>query len=456
MWIPQINGRDGSRYRAIADSLAEDVENGVLRDGARLPTMRALAETLGVTVGTVYRAYGLAEKRGLISREKGRGTFVRTGWPKGRQGGDDNSMLDLSRNQPPDIRVEETLRRALIEMGQEADLAGMLDYGASQGLARHRSVLAGWLADHGADFDPANLIVTSGAQQALTVALAALVQSGDTLFVEELTYPGIKSLARIFGLRLEPLAMDEGGLLPDALESALKGRAGGRFLYCMPNCHNPTTATLDLDRRQEIARIAEKHGLMVVEDDVNPRRAADSLPPLAKLDPDRTIYISSLSKTMAPGLRIGALAAPGFLLADLLAAAQTTNWMAPPLMAELACRWIEDDTADILEQERNRIIARLQRVAAEALSGLDFRMAPDSPNLWLLLGPRWRGANFAVMAEARGVLVSPSESFAILAGATDPAVRLSLTETDEERLKTGLENLAELLREGPGPLSFRM
>ena len=102
------------------------------------------------------------------------------------------------------------------------------------------------------------------------------------------------------------------------------------------------------------------------------------------------------------------------------------------------------------------IIARLQGVAAETLNGLDYRMAPDSPNLWLLLGPRWRGANFTAMAEARGVLVSPSESYAILAGATDPAVRLSLTEPNEERLKAGLENLADLLREGPGPLSFRM
>lgn len=456
MWLPQIAEKNGSRYGAIADCLAEDIECGTLKAGARLPTMRALAEALGVTVGTVYRAYGLAEKRGLISREMGRGTFVRAVPHVSGSTAPGKDLLDLSRNQPPDIRVEETLRRALVDMARDADLAGMLDYGASQGQARHRAVLARWLASHGAKVDPASLIVTSGAQQALTVALAALVQSGDTLFVEELTYPGIKSLARIFGLRLEPLAMDGEGLLPDALESALVGRRGGRFLYCMPNCHNPTTATLDLDRRQEIVRIADKYGLMLIEDDVNPRRTADSLPPLAVLEPERAIYISSLSKTMAPGLRIGALAAPSALLGDLLAAAQTTNWMAPPLMAELACRWIEDDTADVLEQERNRVIARLQGVAAEALDGLDYHMAPDSPNLWLLLGARWRGADFAGMAEARGILVSSSDSFAILPGATDPAVRISLTETNQERLRAGLETLADLAREGPGPLSFRM
>lgn len=457
IWHPRLDDRGGPLYRAIADCLAEDIDQGELVAGARLPTMRALAEALGVTVGTVYRAYGLAEKRGLISREIGRGSFVRARPDARREDEPDAAeVLDLSRNQPPDIRVEETLRRALIEMGREADLSGMLDYGTSQGTARHRKVLASWLAGHGAQFDPRNLIVTSGAQQALTVALAALSRPGDCLLVEELTYPGIKSLARIFGLELRPLAMDDGGLLPDALEAALSETRTGRLLYCMPNAHNPTTATLDEARRREIARTAAGAGLLVIEDDVNPRRADEALPTLASLHPARTLYISSLSKIMAPGLRIGALAAPDDLLDDLLAAAQTTNWMAPPLMAELASRWIEDGTADILEHERNLAVTRLQAVAEAAFGGLDYRMAADNPNLWLKLGPRWQGADFAAMAESNGVIVSPSRSFAIAPGSSAPAVRLSLTERDEARLKRGLDKLARLADEGPRPLAFQM
>jgi DNA-binding transcriptional MocR family regulator len=457
IWHPHLQGRDGPLYRVIADCLAEDIDSGDLAAGARLPTMRSLAEALGVTVGTVYRAYGLAEKRGLISREMGRGSFVRARPEPRRQDEPEAAeVLDLSRNQPPDIRVEETLRRALVEMGREADLSGMLNYGTSQGTARHRKVLARWLAGHGARFDPRSLIVTSGAQQALTVALAALSRPGDCLLVEELTYPGIKSLARIFGLELRPVAMDDGGLVPEALDAALSETGAGRLLYCMPNAHNPTTATLDEARRREIARTAARAGLLIIEDDVNPRRADEALPTLASLHPARTLYISSLSKIMAPGLRIGALAAPDYLLDDLLAAAQTTNWMAPPLMAELACRWIEDGTADVLEQERNLAIARLQAVAEAAFKGLDYRMAADNPNLWLKLGPRWQGADFAALAESNGVIVSPSRSFAIAPGASVPAVRLSLTERDEARLKRGLDTLARLADEGPRPLAFQM
>ncbi len=457
IWYPHLQGRDGPLYRVIADCLAEDIDSGDLAAGARLPTMRSLAEALGVTVGTVYRAYGLAEKRGLISREMGRGSFVRARPEPRRQDEPEAAeVLDLSRNQPPDIRVEETLRRALVDMGREADLSGMLNYGTSQGTARHRKVLARWLAGHGARFDPRSLIVTSGAQQALTVALAALSRPGDCLLVEELTYPGIKSLARIFGLELRPVAMDDGGLVPEALDAALSETGAGRLLYCMPNAHNPTTATLDEARRREIARSAARAGLLIIEDDVNPRRADEALPTLASLHPARTLYISSLSKIMAPGLRIGALAAPDDLLDDLLAAAQTTNWMAPPLMAELACRWIEDGTADVLEQERNLAIARLQAVAEAAFKGLDYRMAADNPNLWLKLGPRWQGADFAALAESNGVIVSPSRSFAIAPGTSVPAVRLSLTERDEARLKRGLDTLARLADEGPRPLAFQM
>ena len=159
---------------------------------------------------------------------------------------------------------------------------------------------------------------------------------------------------------------------------------------------------------------------------------------------------------MAPGLRIGALAAPSELLADLLAAAQTTNWMAPPLMAELACRWIEDGTADVLEQERNRVITRLKAIAETALFGLGCRDAPDNPNLWLPLGERWQGVDVAGMAKSRGILVAPAENFAINGGAVKPALRLSLTETREDKLTHDLNLLARLIAEGPGLLSFKM
>ena len=174
--------------------------------------------------------------------------------------------------------------------------------------------------------------------------------------VEELTYPGIKNLARLFGLELAPVAMDDEGLLPEAFEAASRDPAA-RLLYCMPNVHNPTTGSLSRERREAIVKIAARRGVIVIEDDVNPRGSATTPPAIAELYPERSVYITSLSKTVAPGLRVGCISSPPGLFSDLLVATQTTNWMAPPLMAELACRWIEDGTVDLLSQEHDHIIS---------------------------------------------------------------------------------------------------
>jgi DNA-binding transcriptional MocR family regulator len=455
IWQPDLTERSGPLYRAIADRLAEDIRERRLEAGARLPTMRILAERLEVTVGTVYRAYALAETQGLVVRQMGRGTFVRgrTAEPSAETAASDG-VVDLSRNEPVEIPLGATLRRTLAEMGRESDLEGLLDYGFSQGQPRHREVLARWIRRRGFAADPERMIVTSGAQQALTIALGALTRAGDTLMVEALTYPGIKNLARLFGLKLRPLAIDGDGLDPGDLRAACRDE-GARVLYCMPNVHNPTTATLSEARRREVAEIAERHGVLVIEDDVYPR-AAEAPPAIAEIRPEQTVYISSLSKTVAPGLRVGSITAPARLYPDLVAVTQTTSWMAPPLMAELACRWIEDGTAEALERQREAVTRRLHGVAEAALAGALYRREPHNAHLWLPLAAPWSGAEFAARAAGHRILVTPAEHFAIDPSRAPAAVRLCLSALDEEVLSGALETLVALARGGPGPAEFRM
>jgi DNA-binding transcriptional MocR family regulator len=457
IWQPDLSARSGPLYRAIAETLAEDIRERRLAAGARLPTMRGLAETLEVTVGTVYRAYALAEKQGLIVRQMGRGTFVRDRRAEAAAEGAPaaDGTVDLSRNEPVEIPLGATLRRTLAAMSRESDLEGMLDYGFSQGQPRHREVLARWIGRRGIAVDPERMIVTSGAQQALTIALGALTRAGDTLMVEELTYPGIKNLARLFGLRLRPVRMDHDGLIPDDLAEACGGE-GSRLLYCMPNVHNPTTSTLSARRRAAVAEIAERHGVVVVEDDLYPRPSAAPLPAIAEICPEQTVYISSLSKTVAPGLRVGSISAPARLLPDLVAVTQATSWMAPPLMAELACRWIEDGTAEGLERQRETATLQLHRVAETALAGLAHRSEPHNAHLWLPLEAPWRGAEFAAKAADQRILVSPAEHFAIEPARAPAAVRLCLPNIDEALLAGALRTLVALARGRPGPVEFRM
>jgi DNA-binding transcriptional MocR family regulator len=291
--------------------------------------------------------------------------------------------------------------------------------------------------------------------------------------VEALTYPGIKNLARLFGLRLQPIPMDGDGLDPAAVAAACRAanqdqghdRGGGApLLYCMPNVHNPTTASLSLERRRALAEIAAAEGLVILEDDVFPRRPPAStgkddnapLPALAEIAPDSTVYISSLSKTLAPGLRVGAIAAPARLHGDLVAVTQTTSWMAPPLMAELACRWIEDGTAAELELARDRVTRELHAAARAGLGALPYAHEAHNNHLWLPLEAPWTGSEFAAKAAERRILVAPAEDFAIDPSRAPAAVRLCLPNIDREVLRRALEDLAALTQDRPGPVEFRM
>ena len=456
MWTPELSDTARPRYRAIADSLARDIDAGRVEPGARLPAMRPLADELGVTVGTVLRAYDLAERRGLITRHVGRGTFVREARP-GSHGvrGTDDVVVDLSRNEPVHVPVGRYLQRTLAELGEDRDIEGLLEYGLSQGTQRHREIVARWIRRRGSPADAGNMVLTSGAQQALTIVLGALTREGDGLFVEALTYPGIKSLARMFGLRLHPVEIDADGLIPDAFRAACETGAG-RLLYCMPNVHNPTTASLAPGRRIEIAAIAEAAGVLIVEDNVYPAVTGEDCGPLSGIAPEGTIHITSMSKTVAPGLRVGAIVSPGRLLADLAAAAQTTSWMPPPLMTELACRWIEDGTAEDITGQRDRATRRLHAIAGECLGGLDYRHEPHNPHIWLALSAGWTGAEFATTLAARQVRVSPAEDFAIEPARAPAAVRICLAEMDEARLRGALGVIAETAARRPSPAGFNM
>ncbi len=467
MWTPENIDNDEPLYRAIAQKLAEDIASEALNPGDRLPTVRDLADTLGINVGTVYRAYTLAEQQGLVSKELGRGTFVRDIRADGMvlrsamkdhddaQNTDDGSAVDLTRNEPPFIPLDGLLRQSLAEIGRNSPLDGMLEYGHSQGLLRHREILAGWMAkNQGLDASVDNLIVTGGAQQGLTIALGALTTPGDTVLVEELSYPGVRNLARFFGLSLKPVQMDEEGIMPDALDRTCR-ESGARVLYCMPHAHNPTTATMGEERRLAIAAIAQRHGLMVIEDDVNPR-AGDGWSPLATAMPDRTLYISSLSKIVAPGLRVGMIAAPPGVFSEVLAASQTTSWMAPPLMAELACLWIRNGTARDLVQRRAAITGQLLDIAARVLAELPYRVHPANTHVWLPLPSPWSAREFVEAAAGRGVILSPSTDFAIDPSSVRPGVRLCLSEMPGDRLERSLGQLTELYFEPPRPQAFRM
>ena len=455
MWLPNVSDRAGPKYLRIADAMAEDIYSGRLAVGERLPTHRDLAWRLGVTVGTVSRAYAEAERRGLVVGEVGRGSFVRAGSRSAVTLAMPNlapaQTIELGINRPPVHLVTPEFSAALAELAEAEDLDDLANYQAHTGRWEHRVAGSAWLARRGLDIPADRVLLTSGAEHAITAAFMAFTDPGDSLMVEQYTWSGTRALAGLLRLTLRPVAIDEYGILPEAFEATCK-TTGARMLYITPTVHNPTTATLPDDRRREIARIASIYGVTIIEDDLYGFLEESPPPPLATYAPERSIYITGASKCVAPSLRVGFAAMPEDRIGRFSAAARATNWMAPPLMAEIFARWIGNGTADRLAERIRREAAERQRLAASHLRGRRYQASTASLHAWLHLPEPWRASDLVEAAKARGVSLAPTDLFVPGRCETPHAVRLSLTATaTQNELERGLGVVADILQAPPEP-----
>ena len=479
LWTPDLTARDkGPRYKAIADALAADVAAGRLAPGTRLPTHRDLAEALGVTVGTVTRAYTEAERRGLVAATVGRGTFVAPRAPadtapaeglasdvcfpalsprslaESQETGDSEpesaAVIDLSANYPVGSLLAPALQTGLPGLNDFARLGTVAAYQPAPGHPDHRAAGAAWLTRFGLDVAAESVIVTNGCQNGLSVAFGALAGAGDPVLVESLAWPGIAGVARHQGLKPVAVEMDGEGLAPDALAEAAR-RHGARAVYCMPTLHNPTSRTMSRARREALLAVAAEHDLVLVEDDIYGFLRPEAPPPLAALDPERAIYVTSLSKSVAPGLRVGYLAAPPRLVPELAAVLRAQCIMAGSLAGEVASQLIAGGGADAAAAAQREAARHRQTLAAARLPAELYVSAPDSFHIWLRLPAGWSSAAFVRAALARGVGLTSGEAFTV--DGRDPGgVRLCLCAVSREsRLVQALEIVAGLLAETPAP-----
>ncbi|MBT6825722.1 MAG: PLP-dependent aminotransferase family protein, partial [Rhodospirillales bacterium] len=376
-WTPDLSPYHGPKYLAIADSIGAAILSGGLSVGAKLPPQRNLAYDIGVTLGTVTRGYREAERRGLVGGEVGRGTYVLEMRQQSTDAfvlpaSDESNFVNFGRAMPIQGIAGAALSKTLHEIADTPDIDVLANYQLNTGLDAHIEAGAHWLSGHKLDNAHAERIaITNGVHHGILVSLMTVADPGDVILVEPLTYPGILHLARTFGFRIETVATDDDGIIPEALDEACR-RHAPRVLYCMPNLQNPTATILPTKRRHAIAEIVERQGLFVVEDDIwGPLLDGDE-PHLANLIPDRTIYLTSLSKCMAGGLRIGYALTPERLTQRLRAAVRMSCWMPAPLMAEIARRWIMDGTG--LEMTR----AQIKEVGSRFDAGLK-ALLPYSP-----------------------------------------------------------------------------
>ena len=382
-WRPDIEAGDGFIHQRIVQALEADIAGGRLGPDARLPTHRRLAEVLGVGVGAVTKAYATAEARGLVTARVGRGSFVARPLERAERTG----PIDLARNVPPPAQAEARLAETFSKLRQRGDLTAHLDYPPPAGADSHRRAAATWLGEtaNWPALDWRRLILTGGAQQAIAIALSAACRPGAAVIVEGATFTGVKALAQHMDYALIAADMDAEGVTPDALEAAAD-RGDARVAYLQP-LQNPTARIMGLERRRAIVAAARKRDLILVEDDLYAGYASDlGLPALAVLAPERVFYVSGLSKSLTPGLRVGYCVPPegGDWRDRCLSGLRAIAFGAPSLGPLVATQWMEDGTAaDILHAHRADLAARASLALSILGAAAERPLNPSATHLWL-------------------------------------------------------------------------
>ncbi|TSD74598.1 PLP-dependent aminotransferase family protein [Janthinobacterium sp. KBS0711] len=449
LWLPRLAVHGGPRFLQIADALQAAVADGSLRPGDRLPPQRHLAAQLEVDLTTITRAYDEARRRNLLEGRGARGTYVAA--PKVEL----TAILDLSMNTPPPpagVDFDDMLKQGLSQVLMRADNELLMTYHLGGGSDSDRKAGATWLAPMFGHLDAQQVVVCPGAQAAIAALILALTEPGDVILAEPTSYPGLRAAAAQFGRHVIAVQTDKHGMLPVMLEQACRQHKPA-LVYLNPTLQNPTAITMPERRRKELASIAQRCNVRIVEDDPYWLLAEAPPPPVATFAPEQVLYISTLSKCLTPGLRVAFV-----LIRDpeererFLVALRSFALMVAPLTAALATQWILDGSADgLLEGVRKE--ARLRhRMARDILAGR-YSGAGDGLHVWIELPAYWHSSQLARAAASYGIAVTPAEAFAT-GGDSVNAIRISLGSIkDRGRLQAGLQRLSQLLARRPESLS---
>ncbi len=443
-WSPRLAAISGPVSERLIAALAEDIIDGGVPAGARLPAHRALAAALGISIGSVTKAYAALERRGLARGAQGRGMFA------AYRGRDAGGVIDLAANVPPPLLGDDALSDALTAVSRRIDTRGLADYGPPGGHPGHRRSVAAWIALTGLRLEADDLLLCNGAQQAIAAALlaASAGQARAPVFTEEFTFPGALRYAELAGHPVHAVATDGEGLHPASLDRALAERARTTtvrpVVYVTPTLQNPTSATMGGRRRREIVRVARRHDAVIVEDDVYSLGPDRSAPALVDLAPDRTYYVTSASKALSPAVRVGVLRPPAAhrdrAVAAVRALAQPVSPIQCEILAELTRAGVAGEVRAAIRLEGTR-----RSALARDVLGPSLRTAGQGGYHAFLPLPR-RLADAVVLAAA-SVGVELTEPASVMADPDSPrsGVRVCLGGPSWTDLSRGLATLRQVI-----------
>ena len=461
-WLPDISAGSGPVYIRVADSIEQAITHGVLPPGAKLPPQRNLAYDIGVTIGTISRAYALVHERGLVAGEVGRGTYVldranskpivqadpitqALAGTRGLEAPGDKIRFDTTA--APDIGQGELIGNLFAEISRDHQLE-VSSYSRSFPPSWFAAGRA-WLGRNGWYPDVENIVPTLGAHAAAIAVISAVTSPGDKIVFENLTYTQVSRGARLLGRRSVLVESDEHGIIPDEFEKVCQ-QQHPRLAFLMPTAHNPALWTMPEARRRAIVAIARRHSVWLIEDDLYGSMAADPTPLVASLAPERTFLVGGLSKAVTAGVRGGWVACPPHFAQRIRITHKMTTGGLPFILAETGARLVLQGHASALRDKSVEEIRERERLARDILDGFSFASHPHIPFLWLKLPEPWLSGTFKNAALAEGVLVDDEDEFK--AGRIDKVyhrVRVAFSSPQYRRdVEAGLMTLRRLLENG--------
>ncbi|MDV7143946.1 PLP-dependent aminotransferase family protein [Tropicimonas sp. TH_r6] len=460
-WIEGADLTAGPKYRALADHIESAISTGLLTEGAKLPPVRQLAWTLGITPGTVARAYALLTNAGRLEAVVGRGTFVASGrpalpeeevWAHPTESPD--GPVNLFSPRLPDMGQVAAIRAAMHAVA-DGPMNDLLEYPNREAFEPARRAAVGWLSDVMlGSIGHKDLVLCHGGQNAVSLVMQAVLREPrPTVLVEELSYPGFRRAAEMLRVDVADVAMDAEGLIPEEIERVAR-RTGARLLCTSAEMHNPTALHTPRARREAIVAACRRVDVQILEDDCY-RTAPARAPSYRALWPEGAWYVASISKTISPALRIGFAVAPEGQHAALRRAAEYGFFGLARPLAELARIVLSDpQTRETAIRVRSRL-ADYVRVAVNTLGGHDLTWREDVPFLWLRLPRGWRAAEFARAAERAGIQIRSAEVFTLREGRAPHAVRISINgQIPLDRFEAAMTALRELLDDPPEEISI--
>lgn len=448
-WKPNKLQLTTPLYLSIANLLEYDIVNGHLAPNTKLPPQRELADYLDINLSTITRAFKMCELKGLIYATTGKGTFVS---PNAGatisiiDGKAEKSYIELGIINPIDQTnyIAADMMKSILSKGYVQNL---LNYNHPLGSPHHKISAQKWLKKYNIDTDVENIAITSGAQNSLAVALISLFHSGDKIAVDTYTYPNFIELANMLNIQLIPIKGDVFGMKPEELDSQCKlNNIQGTYL--MPSCNNPTGILMNMERRQEIAKVIKKNDLILIEDDIYYFLAPENYVPITSFIPEQSIYINSASKSLCSGIRVAFIVYPEKYSTSITRGIYNINLKTSSLNAEVIAEMINTGIADKVVKDKLSISKERNEIYEKYFKMENSNENPMSFFRWLPLEQKFNANQFEKNALSKGIHIYHSDRFLVGNNHEKQFLRVSLSSpNDTSELEKGLYILKNMLAE---------